>query len=508
MALLCKFVPLQGIRFNKIRPSRALWNKSNICRLTELMRKKKALPILEGIKIERFASEGKALAHVDGCVVFVPYAMPRDVVDLQVVKKKKSFMEAKVLRLCEPSPSRLEPVCSHFGYCGGCKWQHVPYSEQLEAKEQEVRDAMERLGKVQIDEYIPILGSERTERYRNKLEFTFSHKRWLLPGEFSPKEVVSMQSGLGFHIPGMFDKVLDINLCHLGADMLDRIRLFVRSYCLAQPEKYPFFDLRNQEGLMRTLMMRTTSTGEVMVVVVMYRDDEQARRELLDSIAAEFPEITSLLYVINGKANDTITDQEIHCYKGRPYIEEVMEGLRFRIGAKSFYQTNSEQAYELYKVARDFAGLTGDELVYDLYTGTGTIANFVSRQAKQVVGIEYVPEAIADAKINSEVNGVENTLFYAGDMKDILTEDFVLEHGRPDVIITDPPRAGMHEDVIRVILMAAPQRIVYVSCNPATQARDLSLLSAEGNYRITKSRAVDMFPHTHHIENVVLLERH
>lgn len=471
--------------------------------------KKRSLPILEDVHIESLASEGKALAHIDGQVLFVPFACPGDICDVQVVKKKKSFIEGKILRLHKPSEQRVEPICSHFGYCGGCKWQHIPYVEQLRSKEQVVRDAMERLGKVQIDEYLPILGAKETERYRNKLEFTFSHKRWLLPEEVADKSETIEEtnlSGLGFHIPGMFDKVLDINQCHLGSELLDRIRLFVRSYCVERIEDYPFFDIKQQQGLMRTLMMRTTSLGECMVVLVFYRDDERARVALLEAVREAFPEITSLLYVINSKANDTITDQNVVLHSGREYIVEEMEGLQFRISPKSFYQTNSHQAYELYKVARDFAGLTGSELVYDLYTGTGTIANFVASSARSVVGIEYVPEAIEDAHLNSQVNKIENTLFYAGDMKDILTDDFIMEHGRPDVIITDPPRAGMHEDVIATILRAAPKRIVYVSCNPATQARDLALLTEDGRYRILKSRAVDMFPHTHHIENVALLE--
>ena len=474
-----------------------------------MARKRKELPLLEGISIEGLAGEGKALTHVDGLVLFVPFAAPGDVCNIQVTKKKSSFMEGKIAEIITPSSQRVTPLCSHFTICGGCKWQHLPYTLQLEAKEQVVQDALKRIGKIEVERYLPILGSKRTERYRNKLEFTFSHRRWLFPDEL--KEQTDTEgldlTGLGFHLPGMFDKVLDIDQCHLGAKVLDDIRLFIRDYCKAEPEKYPFFDLRKQEGFMRTLMMRTTSTGEIMLVVVFFREDQEAREALLDAIKTRFPEITSLLYVINSKCNDTITDQEIHCYSGRDYIEEQMEGLTFRIGPKSFYQTNSEQAYELYKVARDFAELTGEEHVYDLYTGTGTIANFVARQAASVIGIEYVPEAIVDAKINSEVNGIDNTLFYAGDMKDILTEDFILQHGHPDVIITDPPRAGMHEEVISTILRAAPQRIVYVSCNPATQARDLQLLTATGDYRVTKSRAVDMFPHTHHIENVVQLIR-
>lgn len=483
-----------------------------------MVKRKKEHPILQGVLIENLAAEGKALAHVDGQVLFVPFAMPGDICDIQVVKKKRNFLEGKILRIVTPSSSRLAPQCSHHGNCGGCKWQHVPYREQLKAKDQVVRDAIERMGKIKVDEYLPILGSARTERYRNKLEFTFSHKRWLLPGEISDERLASIvdeqgnrlpyiEPGLGFHIPGMFDKVLDIDRCYLGNELLDDIRLFIRSYCLARRSEYPFFDLRNQEGLMRTLMMRTTSIGECMVVVVFYRDDVSQRVALLDAIREAFPQITSLLYVINSKANDTITDQDIIVHSGRGYIEEMMEGLRFRIGPKSFYQTNSEQAYELYKVARDFAELTGSEAVYDLYTGTGTIANFVARSARSVVGIEYVPEAIIDAKLNSEVNGIDNTQFYAGDMKDILTDEFIAQHGNPDVIITDPPRSGMHEDVIQTILRAQPDRIVYVSCNPSTQARDLVLLTKEGSYRVVRSRAVDMFPHTHHIENVVLLRR-
>ena len=478
-----------------------------------MARKKKELPLLEGVSITGLASEGKALTHVEGKVLFVPFAAPGDICDIQVTKKKNSFMEGKIACLTTPSPQRVTPFCSHFTVCGGCKWQHLPYSLQLESKAQVVRDALERIGKVSVGEYLPILGSKQTERYRNKLEFTFSHKRWLFPEEMdrihalpSPP-TASELSGLGYHLPGMFDKVLDIDICHLGATIMDEIRLFVRDYCLARPMDYPYFDLRKQEGLMRTLMLRTTSTGETMVVVVFFREDEGARTALLTAIQERFPEITSLLYVINGKCNDTIGDQEIHCFYGRDYIEEEMEGLRFRIGPKSFYQTNSLQAYELYKVAREFAELTGSERVYDLYTGTGTIANFVARQCSSVVGIEYVPEAIEDARVNSSVNQIDNTLFYAGDMKDILTEDFITQHGAPDVIITDPPRAGMHEDVITTILRAAPRRIVYVSCNPATQARDLQLLTASGMYQVTKSRAVDMFPHTHHIENVVQLVR-
>ena len=475
-----------------------------------MARKKKELPLLSGVEITDLAAEGNALCRIDDMVMFVPFGAPGDCCTVQVVKKKRNFMQGRIVSIDRPSPMRREAFCLHFTVCGGCKWQHIPYEVQLEAKERQVTDALVRLGKVEVEEMLPIVGSERTENYRNKLEFTFSNKRWLLPeevqdvdGDFSPE----VRYGLGFHIPGMFDKVLDIRECHLGDPLTDEIRLFVREHCMRDPERYPFFDLRNQEGLMRTLMIRTTSTGEVMVVVVFFRDDVEARESLLSALRERFPAITSLLYVINTKCNDTIGDQEVLCYHGRDYIEEEMEGLRFKIGAKSFYQTNSLQAYRLYQVARDFAGLTGNELVYDLYTGTGTIANFVARRARRVIGIEYVPEAIEDARENSRLNAIENTLFYAGDMKDILTHDFIEAHGRPDVIITDPPRAGMHESVVEAILFAAPERIVYVSCNPATQARDLSLLTAEGAYRVVKSRPVDMFPHTHHIENVVLLCR-
>ncbi len=476
-----------------------------------MARKKKQLPELEQIEIESLAAEGKALAHVEGKVLFVPFAAPGDICDVQVSKKKKSFLEGRITKLHKASELREPARCNHFGICGGCKWQHVRYEEQLKAKNQHVRDAMERIGKVPVQEYLPILGAKEIYRYRNKLEFTFSHKRWLLQGEFDPNsqewENPEERAGLGFHIPGMFDKVLNIDSCHLGAEIADEIRLFIRDFCLSRIEQYPFFDLREQEGLMRTLMIRTTSTGELMVVVIFYRNDKEAINLLLNEVKEKFPQITSLLYVINEKRNDTIGDQEVICFAGNSYIEEEMEGLKFRINPKSFYQTNSLQAYELYKVAREFAGLTGDEFVYDLYTGTGTIANFVARSARSVIGIEYVPEAIEDAKLNSQVNDIDNTLFYAGDMKDILTKEFVETHGAPDVIITDPPRAGMHTDVINVILGAEPKRIVYVSCNPSTQARDLALLIEDGRYIVKKSRAVDMFPHTHHVENVVLLEK-
>ncbi len=457
--------------------------------------------MLENVTIADVASEGKALARVDEMVVFTQYAVPGDVVDIQVTKKKKNYCEGRVTRFHEYGAERCEAVCSHYGVCGGCKWQILPYEAQLRHKQKQVEDALRRLGHVELPEISPIKGSAKTYFYRNKLEFTFSNRRWVPFEEMESGNAPETLNGVGFHIPGMFDKVLDIEKCWLQEDISNRIRNEIRAYALEKG--LTFFDLRRQEGFLRTLMIRTTSTGEVMAVVVFYHEEKEAREALLAHVADKFPEITSLLYVINGKCNDTITDQRIHCYKGAEAIYEEMEGLRFKIGAKSFYQTNSEQAYELYKVAREFAALTREELVYDLYTGTGTIANFVSRQARQVIGIEYVPEAIEDAKENSRINGIGNTLFYAGDMKDILTDEFITKHGRPDVIITDPPRAGMHEDVVNVILNAEPRRIVYVSCNPATQARDLQLMDAK--YRVEAVQPVDMFPHTHHVENVVLL---
>ena len=461
------------------------------------------MPLLEKVTITDVAAEGKAIARVNEMVVFVPFVAPGDVVDIQLTRKKHSYAEGKAIHFHEYAEKRAVPFCEHFGVCGGCKWQHLPYEEQLKYKQKQVVDNLTRIGKVPLGEVLPILGSARTQFYRNKLEFTFSNKKWLTEEQVQSGETFDDMNAVGFHIPGMFDKVLDIRKCWLQDDVSNRIRQCIREYCLSH-EGYPFFDLRNQEGFIRTLMIRTASTGDLMVVVVFYHEDRERREALLQHVAEQFPEITSLLYVINGKCNDTITDQEVCLFRGKDHIIEEMEGLQFKVGPKSFYQTNSEQAYTLYKVAREFAGLTGDELVYDLYTGTGTIANFVSRRARKVVGIEYVPEAIEDAKVNSALNGIDNTIFFAGDMKDILTGDFIREHGRPDVIITDPPRAGMHDDVINVILQAEAQRIVYVSCNPATQARDLGLLHAK--YDVKKVQPVDMFPHTHHVENVVLLE--
>ena len=446
------------------------------------------------------------MAKVNELVIFVPYVVPGDVVDLQVKRKKNHYAEAVAVKFHEKSPLRTEPFCSHFGVCGGCKWQCLSYEEQLKYKQKQVFDNLTRIGKVELPEFRPILGSEKTRFYRNKLEFTFSNKRWLTEEEVKQDVKYDQMNAVGFHIPGAFDKVLAIDKCWLQDDISNQIRNAVRDYAYAHD--FPFFDLRTQEGLLRNIMIRTSSTGELMVVLQCKVTDDEGRRkmeDILQFMADSFPQITSLMYVINNKCNDTIGDLDVEVFKGNDHIFEEMEGLRFKVGPKSFYQTNSEQAYNLYKVAREFAGLTGNELVYDLYTGTGTIANFVARQARKVVGIEYVPEAIEDAKVNSALNGIDNTLFYAGDMKDILTNDFIAEHGRPDVIITDPPRAGMHNDVIDVILAAEPKRIVYVSCNPATQARDLQLL--DGKYKVTAVQPVDMFPHTHHVENVVQLER-
>lgn len=471
-----------------------------------MARKKKELPLLEKITITDVAAEGKALAKVNDLVVFVPYVVPGDVVDLQVKRKKNHYAEAVAVKFHEYSPVRAVPFCQHYGVCGGCKWQCLPYAEQIKYKQKQVTDNLTRIGKIDLPEISPILGSEKTEFYRNKLEFTFSNKRWLTEEEVKQDVKYDQMNAVGFHIPGAFDKVLAIEKCWLQDDISNQIRNAVRDY--AYQHDYSFFNLRSQEGMLRNLMIRTSSTGELMVLLqckIVEDSEMELMKQLLAFVAGEFPQITSLLYVVNNKCNDAINDLDVMVFKGNDHIFEEMEGLRFKIGAKSFYQTNSEQAYNLYKVARNFAGLTGNELVYDLYTGTGTIANFVSRQAKKVIGIEYVPEAIEDAKVNSEINGIGNTLFYAGDMKDILTQGFINQHGRPDVIITDPPRAGMHDDVINTILFAEPQRIVYVSCNPATQARDLSLLDAK--YKVMAVQPVDMFPHTHHVENVVLLEK-
>lgn len=471
-----------------------------------MSRKRKPLPILENIEITGIAAEGKALARVNDLVVFVPYAVPGDVVDLQVRRKKHSYAEAEIIRFHRQSPERVQPFCPHFGVCGGCKWQCLPYEKQLHYKQQQVTDHLQRIAKVELPEISPILGSVRQTHYRNKLEFGFSDKRWLTEEEVRSGVEFDNMNALGFHIPGAFDKILDIKTCSLMDSLNDRIRNGIRDYALSHG--LSFFNLRSATGLLRNLMLRTSSTGEVMLLIqfsIRNAEEETQARELLDHVHASFPEITSLLWVNNLKCNDTIGDLPVHTHHGTPFIIEEMEGLRFKVGPKSFYQTNTEQAYELYKVARNFAELKPTDLVYDLYTGTGTIASFVARSAKQVIGIEYVPEAIEDAKENARFNGLDNTLFFAGDMKDILTAEFVGKYGRPDVIITDPPRAGMHTDVIKTILFAAPRRIVYVSCNSATQARDLALLDAD--YRVTAVQPVDMFPQTHHVENVVRLDR-
>lgn len=470
-----------------------------------MARKKKPLPILENIQITDCAAEGKSLARVNDMVVFVPFCVPGDIVDLQVRKKRHSYMEAEVIRFVEKSAVREEPFCEHFGVCGGCKWQNLPYDKQLEMKQRQVYEQLTRIGKVELPEFMPILGSRKIREYRNKLEFGCSNKRWMTREEIASGEPAGEMRAIGFHITGAFDKILPIHNCHLMDGLQNEIRNFIYQYAI--DNDLTFFDLRQQTGLLRDVMVRNSNTGEWMVLVQFHYDEEGDRErslQLMEALADRFPQITSLLYVDNQKCNDTFGDLELTLYKGNDHIFEIMEDLRFKVGPKSFYQTNTDQAYHLYSVARQFAGLTGEEIVYDLYTGTGTIANFVARSAKKVVGIEYVPEAIEDAKVNSDINGIGNTLFFAGDMKDILTDDFIAGHGRPDVIITDPPRAGMHPDVVETILRAKPRRIVYVSCNPATQARDLQLL--DRLYKVVAVQPVDMFPHTPHVENVVALE--
>ncbi len=466
-----------------------------------MSRKKKDLPLLNDVEILDVAAEGNSIARVNDFVVFVPFGAPGDIADVKIDRRKRSYAEGHIEKIVKPSDIRVEPRCEHFTVCGGCRWQHLPYGFQLECKQKQVRDAMERIAKIEIPEISPILGSENIYEYRNKMEYTFSNKMWLTFDQLRSGEDFPDRNAAGFHIPGAFDKVLDIHKCHLQDDFGNRLRLFVKDF--GKEHGYSFYDLRNQNGLLRTLMIRISSTGQIMAVMVFGEGDREKITLLLDAVKTEFPEITSLLYVVNTKVNDTIGDQEVIIYSGSPYIEEEMEGLKFRVGPKSFYQTNSRQAYRLYSVARDFAGLQGDELVYDLYTGTGTIACFLARKCRRVVGIEYVQEAIDDAKVNAAVNGLDNTEFYAGDMKDVLTPAFVEKHGRPDVMIVDPPRAGMHENVVKVILETAPDRIVYVSCNPATQARDLALL--DRLYKVDAIQPVDMFPHTAHVENVVRL---
>jgi len=467
------------------------------------MSRKKTDLLLENVTIEAVAAEGKAITHVDGMVVFVDFAVPGDVVDIRVYKKKKNYMEGFIERMVKPSEQRLEPFCEHFGVCGGCRWQPLPYSMQLEAKRQQVEDQLVRIGHLEVPEIKPTLPSLRTQYYRNKLEFSASSKRWLLKGE-NPDSISELdRMGLGFHVGKFFDKVLDIRKCYLQPDPSNSIRLFIKQFCV--DNGYEFYNIRENQGYFRNVFIRTTEKGSVMLIVCFAYEDEARRKALLDAVGARFPQISSLWYVINEKLNDSIGDQSPILYKGEDAIYEEMEGLRFRIGPKSFYQTNSLQAYRLYSVAREFAALTGQEVVYDLYTGTGTIAQFVSRQAAKVVGIEYVPEAIEDAWSNARANGIGNCTFFAGDMKDVLNEKFIARNGKPDVIILDPPRAGIHPDVAQVILKAAPQRMVYVSCNPASQARDLAILCRD--YVITAVQPVDMFPHTMHVENVVALQR-
>ena len=476
-----------------------------------MARNKKPLPLLEEVTIEAVAAEGKCLFHWNDLVVFVPFCVPGDVCDIQIKRKKHSFAEGEVVRFIRYSNVRATPFCQHFGVCGGCKWQNLPYDEQLKFKQQQVYDQLTRIGKIQLPEFRPILGSVKTQEYRNKLDFGCANKRYLTKEEIvtlpnDESQSLKDRPAIGFHITGAFDKILPIEKCRLMDDLHNRIRNDIREYAVASG--LSFFDLRSQVGLLRDIIFRNSVSGELMVIIQFHYDETGGEREakaLLQHVADKFPEITSLLYLDNQKCNDTIGDQQILTFKGTDFIYELMEDLRFKVGPKSFYQTNTEQAYHLYSVARELAGLTGSELVYDLYTGTGTIANFVARQARQVIGIEYVPEAIEDAKVNSELNGITNTLFYAGDMKDILTDDFISEHGRPDIIITDPPRAGMHPDVVKTILNAAPHRIVYVSCNPATQARDLQMMDEA--YSVTAVQPVDMFPHTPHVENVVLLTK-
>jgi 23S rRNA (uracil1939-C5)-methyltransferase len=464
------------------------------------MSRKMKNKIVPNILIERIASEGKCVGHHEEKVVFVSGVAPGDVVDVRITKGKSSFMEGEPVKFHQYSKDRIEPFCSHFGTCGGCKWQHINYDLQKSYKRQQVLDQFQRIAKVQIPEVLPTLGSEKTKYYRNKLDFTFSNKKWLTLEQIRSEEDFD-RNALGFHIPKMFDKIIDVDHCYLQGGISNDVRNELRAF--AKENKLSFYDIRNQEGLLRNLIIRTTSTGQTMVIVQFGESDPSSIDLVMEFLNQKFPEITSLLYVINTKGNETFHDLELVTYSGLPYIEEEMEGLKFRVGPKSFYQTNSEQAYELYKVARDFASLKGDEIVYDLYTGTGTIANFVAKQAKQVIGVEYVEAAIEDAKINSQINGIENTLFYAGDMKDILNEELIQNHAAPDVIITDPPRAGMDEKVVQMLLRLAAPKIVYVSCNPATQARDLALLGEQ--YQVEKIQPVDMFPQTYHVENVVLL---
>ena len=476
------------------------------------MGRKKQNIVLENVRIEAIAAEGKALAHIDNAVLFVPFAVPGDIVDIRVTKKRKNYMEGLVLRMVEPSPDRIDAFCEHFGVCGGCKWQPLPYEMQLAGKQQQVYDQLVRIGHLDIPEISSIIPSDKTTYYRNKLEFTFSDKKWISQEEMPVEEGAEIPScpGVGFHVGRFFDKVLDIKKCWLQPEPSNEIRNFIRQFALENG--YSFFNIRKQEGWLRNMFVRNNQQGDVMLIICFHYEDAEARKTLLDAVSERFPEIKSLYYVINGKLNDSISDLDCILYKGDDAIYEQMENLRFKIGPKSFYQTNTEQAYKLYSVTREYAKLSGSETVYDLYTGTGTIAQFVSSKAAKVIGIEYVPEAIEDAKVNAAANHIDHCEFFAGDMKDVLTEKFIQQHGRPDVIILDPPRAGIHPDVAKVILDAAPERMVYVSCNPASQARDLAIFcnedeSGRARYKITAVQPVDMFPHTHHVENVVALEK-
>ena len=465
--------------------------------------KRREKPKFEQVEIVAAAAEGKAIGRVEeGKVVFVPYAAPGDIVDVQVIKKKKSYLEGRITHFHKYSDLRIEAVCKHYMACGGCKWQHLPYAEQAKFKQQQVEDNLSRIGHIDVSNTLPIIAAEKEYYYRNKLEYTFSNLAWLT--DFSKEVDFSERDmdALGFHVPGMFDRVVDVEHCHLQAEPSNKIRLAVRAY--AKKHKLSFFDIRNQVGFMRNLIVRTASTGEIMVIVVFFHEDENAREGLMEHIKESFPEITSLMYIINEKKNDSITDQEVKLYSGKDFMYEQMEDLKFKVGPKSFYQTNNEQAYKLYSITRQLANLSGDELVYDLYTGTGTIANFIAKKANKVIGIEYVPEAIEDAKINANLNKLDNTDFFDGDMVKVLDEQFIDTHGKPDVIITDPPRAGMHPKVVELLNRIEASRIVYVSCNPATQARDVQMLMEK--YKVVTIQPVDMFPQTHHVENVILLE--
>lgn len=469
-----------------------------------MSRKKANYPLIEALEITTLAAEGKAMGKYNDVVVFVPLTVPGDVVDVQIRSKRRRFMEGFVVRYIKRSPLCTEPVCEHFGVCGGCKWQNLPYDEQLRFKQEQVYDQLSRIGKMELPEIMPIIASQKTTFYRNKLEFTFANRRWITQQEVTDAIEINDPEALGFHIPGMFDKILDIRKCWLQDEPSNAIRLEVKAFCLAH-EGYEFYNTREHTGLMRNLLIRTSTTGEVMVIVVFALEEQEKIDALMNHLATKFPEITSLMYVVNSKLNDSLGDQQPICFAGKDHIFEQMEGLQFKIGAKSFYQTNSEQAYNLYKVTRDFASLTGKEVVYDLYTGTGTIANFVASKCAKVIGVEYVPEAIEDAKVNAGLNSITNATFFAGDMKDVLSDSFIAQNGKPDVIILDPPRAGIHEDVAQTILRAAPSTIVYVSCNPATQARDIAIF--DHLYRVEAVQPVDMFPHTHHVENVVKMVR-